>query len=46
MIHKISSKRLSFKDLHHINQNVTELELATDSIAVIQKCRDYLDKNF
>jgi histidine ammonia-lyase len=46
MTHEISSKRLSFNDLHHINQNVTELELSTNSIAVIQKCRDYLDKNF
>jgi histidine ammonia-lyase len=46
MTHEISSKRLSFNDLHHINQNVTELELSTNSIAVIQNCRDYLDKNF
>ncbi|WP_213522420.1 histidine ammonia-lyase [Nonlabens sp.] len=46
MTHKISSKRLSLKDLNHISQNVTELQLSESSLHAVQACRDYLDKNF
>jgi histidine ammonia-lyase len=46
MIHQISSKRLSFNDLKHIANNVTELQLSESSIAAINNCRAYLDENF
>jgi histidine ammonia-lyase len=46
MTHEISSKRLSLKDLNHISQNVTELQLSESSLHAVQACRDYLDKNF
>ncbi|MFT4838383.1 MAG: histidine ammonia-lyase, partial [Oleispira sp.] len=46
MTHEISSKRLSLKDLNHISQNVTELQLSESSLLAVQACRDYLDKNF
>lgn len=46
MIHEISPKRLSLRDLNDIDKNVTEIKLSDVSIAAIEKCRRYLDDNF
>jgi histidine ammonia-lyase len=42
----ISSKRLSLKALSQIDQEVDELSLSGESIALIEKSRSYLDTNF
>lgn len=46
MQHIISSKRLSIKALSKIDKEVDELALSPDSVALIEKSRNYLDTNF
>ncbi len=46
MIHEISPKRISLRDLNEIDKKVTEIKLSDESILAIKKCREYLDSNF
>lgn len=43
-IHHISSQHLSIPKVREIIENNYKLELSDSAIALIQKCRDYLDK--
>ncbi|MDR0368664.1 MAG: aromatic amino acid ammonia-lyase, partial [Bacteroidales bacterium] len=42
--HKISNKPLSTKIIYEIVSENMQLELSSDAIKRIQKCRDYLDE--
>ncbi len=43
-LHQISAALLNFEDIHRIIRDNYRLELSSESIQKIQKCRDYLDR--
>ena len=43
-IFEINSKPLKLSDIQHIIDNDVQLKLSEESVNVVQKCRDYLDK--
>ncbi len=44
MIHKISAKQLTIDEIRGIIDNNYKLELSSDAIERIERCRDYLDR--